>query len=271
MDSRACRCARTAPPRGASMSFGGADPLRGGRAVGGAAGGTGGALPVTSARRRRRRSGCASCSGCRWRVRARQRLRGPHLRRAPSRLVLVRQPQRAAALAAPGTVAQSTRALLNAQSPAARGGECAPLGAARIGYTPPPMHALPLRLFHVLVSSAAQAQRALVPAETFARIEQVAAPGAVAGTQRGRRGLRQRGRPRGPLRGEPPRAPGDAARGDAPAAAGARQLAVAGRGVCLQEWRRAEDRHRHPLRHAAARGRPRSPPSSRRTTPGSTS
>ena len=44
--------------------------------------------------------------------------------------------------------------------------------AARIGYTPPPMHALPLRLFHVLVSSAAHAQRSLVPAETFARIEQ---------------------------------------------------------------------------------------------------
>jgi len=34
------------------------------------------------------------------------------------------------------------------------------------------MHALPLRLFHVLVSSAAQVQRTLVPADTFARIEQ---------------------------------------------------------------------------------------------------
>ena len=33
------------------------------------------------------------------------------------------------------------------------------------------MHALPLRTFHVLVSSAAQAQRALVPPETFARLE----------------------------------------------------------------------------------------------------
>ena len=34
------------------------------------------------------------------------------------------------------------------------------------------MHALPLRLFHVLVSSAAQAQRSLVPAEVFTRLEQ---------------------------------------------------------------------------------------------------
>ena len=33
------------------------------------------------------------------------------------------------------------------------------------------MHALPLRTFHVLVSSAAQAQRALVPPETFSRLE----------------------------------------------------------------------------------------------------
>ena len=33
------------------------------------------------------------------------------------------------------------------------------------------MHALPLRTFHVFVSSTANAQRAQVPAETFARIE----------------------------------------------------------------------------------------------------
>jgi hypothetical protein len=34
------------------------------------------------------------------------------------------------------------------------------------------MHALPLRTFHVFVSSTAHTQRAQVPAEVFARIEQ---------------------------------------------------------------------------------------------------
>jgi hypothetical protein len=33
------------------------------------------------------------------------------------------------------------------------------------------MHALPLRTFHVFVSSTAHAQRAQVPADTFARLE----------------------------------------------------------------------------------------------------